>query len=81
MGDTTLLTPVVMVNILGEHLQPVLAKTDCLGSGIKIHLYGKEEAKPKRKMGHLNVLASSVEEALAKIDKLGIWCTSQVTHS
>ncbi|GAX88755.1 5-(carboxyamino)imidazole ribonucleotide synthase [Effusibacillus lacus] len=73
LGDTDLLTPVVMVNILGEHLQPVLDQADCLGRGIKIHLYGKAEAKEKRKMGHLNVLAPSVEEALATINGLAIW--------
>ncbi|MFC4766908.1 5-(carboxyamino)imidazole ribonucleotide synthase [Effusibacillus consociatus] len=73
LGDTTLLTPVVMVNILGEHLQPVLEKMDLLANGIKLHLYGKEEAKEKRKMGHLNVLAQSIEEALETIDKLRIW--------
>lgn len=73
LGDTKLLTPVVMVNILGEHLAPVLAKADLLGDGIKFHLYGKAEAKEKRKMGHLNVLAPTVEEALAVIDRLGIW--------
>lgn len=73
LGDTKLLTPVVMVNILGEHLQPVLEKPHLLGNGIKLHLYGKEEAKEKRKMGHLNVLAPTVETALDLIENLGIW--------
>lgn len=73
LGDTRLLTPVVMVNILGEHLQAVLDKADRLNGGIKLHLYGKAEARGKRKMGHLNVLAPSVEEALAVIDRLEIW--------
>ncbi|WP_018131130.1 5-(carboxyamino)imidazole ribonucleotide synthase [Effusibacillus pohliae] len=73
LGETRLLTPVVMVNILGEHVEPVLAKANRLGDGIKLHLYGKAEAKRKRKMGHLNVLGRTVEEALAKIEQLGIW--------
>lgn len=33
---------------------------------LKLHLYGKAEARPGRKMGHLTVLAPSVEEALER---------------
>ena len=73
LGDTRLITPTVMVNILGEHLQPVLDKLPELDSSIKLHLYGKEEAKTKRKMGHLNVTAANVEEAIDKIKALNIW--------
>lgn len=72
LGKTTLLKPVVMVNILGEHLDKVLAKLDQFDTA-KLHLYGKKEAKTGRKMGHLNVLADSVEEALEKIKQFGIW--------
>jgi 5-(carboxyamino)imidazole ribonucleotide synthase len=32
--------------------------------GVKLHLYGKQEARPGRKMGHLNVLARTPEQAL-----------------
>jgi len=73
LGSTRLLSPVVMVNILGEHLQPVLAMVDSLPPTCKLHLYGKRESKPKRKMGHLNVVADTTEQALAIIDELGIW--------
>ncbi|UOF92225.1 5-(carboxyamino)imidazole ribonucleotide synthase [Fodinisporobacter ferrooxydans] len=73
LGDPTLLSPVVMVNVLGEHVQPLLNRLHLLSNGIKLHLYGKKEAIEKRKMGHLNVLAETVEEALATIDQLGIW--------
>jgi 5-(carboxyamino)imidazole ribonucleotide synthase len=34
--------------------------------GVKIHLYGKKLTKPFRKMGHVTVLASSIEEAKLK---------------
>ncbi|SDW70348.1 5-(carboxyamino)imidazole ribonucleotide synthase [Paenibacillus sp. CF384] len=80
LGDTALLTPVVMVNVLGEHVEPLLeliAKQDehaeRLGVAPKIHLYGKHEAKHKRKMGHVNVLAADVEQALAWISETNIW--------
>ncbi|NBD25572.1 5-(carboxyamino)imidazole ribonucleotide synthase [Paenibacillus glycinis] len=80
LGDTSLLTPVVMVNVLGEHVEPLLelvAKQDAsaarLGVAPKIHLYGKHEAKTKRKMGHVNVLAENAEQALAWISETNIW--------
>ncbi|MEB1809127.1 MAG: 5-(carboxyamino)imidazole ribonucleotide synthase [Bacillaceae bacterium] len=72
LGNTPLLKPVVMVNILGEHLPQVLQKIDQF-QDMKLHLYGKAEAKKGRKMGHINVLANSTEEALEKINALEIW--------
>ncbi|MCC3376431.1 5-(carboxyamino)imidazole ribonucleotide synthase [Cohnella sp. REN36] len=80
LGEPGLLTPVVMANILGEHVEPLLEwmrETDPaaerLGVVPKVHLYGKAEAKIKRKMGHVNVLAQDVETALAWIDQSKIW--------
>lgn len=72
LGKTNLLKPVVMVNILGEHLEDVLYAIPELADW-KIHLYGKKEASPKRKMGHVNVLRNSVEQALDEINHSGIW--------
>lgn len=73
LGDTTLIQPTVMVNILGEHLPLVLQALPHLHPAFKLHLYGKKEAKPGRKMGHFNVLADEPEEALAMIKDLKIW--------
>lgn len=79
LGSTELLSSVVMVNILGEHLQSVIDQIDKLPRTAKLHLYGKAESKAKRKMGHINVLAPTVEEALTLIDELKIWTnTSEV---
>ncbi|ATF11049.1 5-(carboxyamino)imidazole ribonucleotide synthase [Brevibacillus brevis X23] len=79
LGSTELLSSVVMVNILGEHLQPVIDQIDKLPRTAKLHWYGKAESKAKRKMGHINVLAPTVEEALTLIDELKIWTnTSEV---
>lgn len=66
LGDTRLLSPVVMVNLLGDvwNTGPdwmALLKHP----GIKLHLYGKLEARPGRKMGHYNCLAKILEEAVA----------------
>ncbi|WP_239617886.1 5-(carboxyamino)imidazole ribonucleotide synthase [Cohnella mopanensis] len=80
LGDPALLTPVVMANILGEHMEPLIAwmaehdaAAERLGVEPKVHLYGKAEAKHKRKMGHLNVLAPNVDAALEWIAQSNIW--------
>jgi len=65
LGDTRLLSPVVMVNLLGDIWQPQPRWAELLRHpGVKLHLYGKAEARPGRKMGHYNCLAESVEAAL-----------------
>jgi 5-(carboxyamino)imidazole ribonucleotide synthase len=78
LGPADLKSPVVMVNVLGEHVEPLLAWMDAGmtapdGVTVKAHLYGKHEAQPKRKMGHLNLLADHVEHALEWVEQAGIW--------
>lgn len=73
LGNTDIIQPTVMVNILGEHLQPVLSKLADLDASFKLHLYGKSEAKAKRKMGHLNIVTQDTQTALQKIKELNIW--------
>ncbi|ARK28698.1 5-(carboxyamino)imidazole ribonucleotide synthase [Halalkalibacter krulwichiae] len=69
LGPTTLRSPVVMENILGEHLDGVLNRVENL-TNVKLHLYGKKEAKIKRKMGHVTVTANTVEEACKQLSFL-----------
>ncbi|MFZ5823684.1 MAG: 5-(carboxyamino)imidazole ribonucleotide synthase [Bacillota bacterium] len=68
LGAGDLLSPVCMVNVMGEdyplHLAAALEDRQ-----VKLHLYGKREARPHRKMGHLNVLGRSAEEALERARK------------
>jgi 5-(carboxyamino)imidazole ribonucleotide synthase len=66
LGDPRLLTPVVMVNLLGDAWNPE-PRWDVLlnNPGVQLHLYGKAEARPGRKMGHYNCLATTLNEALA----------------
>lgn len=72
LGPTGLLKPVVMTNILGQHVEPVM---DGLFDFAKehLHLYGKAESRPGRKMGHWTVLRDSVEQALE--DSNTVWNT------
>ena len=74
LGSTKLLSAVVMVNILGEELRD--KKTMLSGidkalaiPGVNLHLYGKDEVRAGRKMGHITVLADSVPEAIRRAEK------------
>jgi 5-(carboxyamino)imidazole ribonucleotide synthase len=67
LGRPWLLSPVAMVNLLGDLWaggEPRWAEA-LSRPGIRLHLYGKAEARPGRKMGHLNCLASDGATALA----------------
>jgi len=71
LGSTQLKMPSVMINLLGEPDYEGSVRyeglTDSMGiEGVKIHLYGKKKTKPYRKMGHVTVLATSIEEAKLK---------------
>ncbi len=62
-----LLTPVCMINLLGDLWQqgePNWAAALAL-PGVKLHLYGKKEPRPRRKMGHLNCMAPTAAGAHA----------------
>jgi 5-(carboxyamino)imidazole ribonucleotide synthase len=67
LGDTSMHCPAVMVNLLGDLWAAGEPKWEhVLRHGrAKLHLYGKTEARPGRKMGHYTVLAEDVEHALA----------------
>ncbi|MDH3526769.1 MAG: 5-(carboxyamino)imidazole ribonucleotide synthase [Gammaproteobacteria bacterium] len=65
-SDTQLLLPVAMVNLMGDlwangtpRWEEVFKESRAL-----LHLYGKRETKPGRKMGHINCLEDDVESAL-----------------
>ncbi len=63
--DTLNHSAVAMVNILGDAWVNDELPVECLleDVNVKLHLYGKQGAKPGRKMGHFNVLAEHVDVA------------------
>jgi 5-(carboxyamino)imidazole ribonucleotide synthase len=67
LGDATLHTPAVMVNLLGDAWrggrEPDWAAV-LRHPGAHLHLYGKREARPGRKMGHVTVCDERPERAL-----------------
>lgn len=65
LGSPDLLRPVVMVNLLGDLWRDEPPAWDRILShpAAKLHLYGKKEARPGRKMGHFCVFGATVDEA------------------
>lgn len=69
LGATDLLRPAAMANLLGDvwaNGEPDWAAAAALPA-VKIHLYGKAEPRPGRKMGHLVALGNSLEEAAEQV--------------
>ena len=68
LGSTSMKHPTIMVNILGQHMNDV---SELLTShefeNMKIHLYGKEEHKRNRKMGHITFIGHNQEELLDEV--------------
>ncbi len=66
-GSVELLRPAAMANLLGDawaHGEPDWAAA-CALPGVHLHLYGKTDPRPGRKMGHLTALASTGADARA----------------
>ena len=69
LGDPSLHTPAVMVNVIGNEAgddpQAHLAAGLAADAGAHIHLYGKD-ARPNRKVGHVTVCDDDVERGAAR---------------
>ena len=73
LGDTAMIRPAVaMVNLLGEHwpLGEQYAALESLGHHEYLHPYGKQQARPGRKMGHITVCGSDADTALGRARQL-----------
>lgn len=83
LGNPRLRCPAVMLNILGdlwfndadEYQTPDWSKILDI-PGVKLHLYGKKEARHARKMGHITILGHTLEEAIERAnlvcDRIGL---------
>ncbi len=66
LGRTELISPGVMINLLGEPGHEGPASYEGLHEvmqlkGVKVHLYGKQYTKPFRKMGHVTIFGDILE--------------------
>jgi 5-(carboxyamino)imidazole ribonucleotide synthase len=74
LGATTMVSPAAMANLLGDcwfaadgrRREPEWAAALSV-PGVSLHLYGKAEPRPGRKMGHLTALASTVDHAIERV--------------
>ncbi|MFL6255090.1 MAG: 5-(carboxyamino)imidazole ribonucleotide synthase [Pyrinomonadaceae bacterium] len=69
LGSTELLRPAAMANLLGDLWQTCEPDWRAAAAfpNVKLHLYGKTEARKGRKMGHLTALAPTPEEAARSV--------------
>ncbi|MFT3981466.1 MAG: 5-(carboxyamino)imidazole ribonucleotide synthase [Ferruginibacter sp.] len=75
LGNTDPIMPAAIVNLLGaegfsgpahyEGLSDVLAMDN-----VFVHLYGKKETKPGRKMGHITIISNEKQELLHKANQI-----------
>ena len=68
LGDATQIRPAAMVNLLGDLWmdgEPDWAAAMAIPD-VKLHLYGKDDPRPGRKMGHITALADTADEAATK---------------
>ncbi len=73
LGDPGFHTPAVMVNLLGNGAGPTYIEglDEALAvPGFSLHLYGKTECRPGRKMGHFTVTAPTLEAARARAHEI-----------
>ena len=75
LGNTRLINPGAMINLLGEKGHTGTAKYEGLNDLLNYpnvfpHLYGKETTKPFRKMGHITITGSSIKEVKETADKI-----------
>ena len=78
LGNTDMIQPAAMINLVGGEGQTgsyKLKHTEALLSepGVYLHLYNKAEIRPHRKMGHITVLAESLDQLLEKAGKVREW--------
>jgi 5-(carboxyamino)imidazole ribonucleotide synthase len=69
LGETTLITPAAIVNLLGEvwlEGEPDFAAALAV-PGVRLHLYEKHIPRAGRKMGHLSATGATAEEALERV--------------
>ncbi|WP_109832794.1 5-(carboxyamino)imidazole ribonucleotide synthase [Reichenbachiella versicolor] len=71
LGETEIIDPAVMINLLGHPDHTGIATYEGIDeamtfSGMHIHLYGKKNTKPFRKMGHATLVGKDLKELKSK---------------
>ncbi len=70
VGSSQLLGPVAMANLLGDLWQVATPNIECLAAAyphVRWHLYGKNDPRIGRKMGHLTALGQNTDQAVQAV--------------
>jgi 5-(carboxyamino)imidazole ribonucleotide synthase len=75
LGNTKAILPSIMVNIIGSNDYSGPVKYEGLEEVFKIdnafvHIYGKAETRPGRKMGHITILSTEKQDLIHKANKI-----------
>ncbi len=75
LGSAQLWAPATMINLIGEPgstgAARIVGLTEAMATpGATVHIYGKNECRPFRKMGHITVVDDSMDRALEKAKQL-----------
>ena len=74
LGDTVILYPTIMYNILGpKDFQGKYKPVKIDSENVFLKMYGKDESKPKRKLGHFNLIGAknqNIDQLLEKVERI-----------
>lgn len=75
LGNTDAIQPAAIVNIVGSEGQWGRANYEGLGNVLKldnvfVHLYGKQQTKPGRKMGHVTIMSNDRQELIHQANRI-----------
>ena len=76
LGNPNAISPSVLINIIGtQNGEPSYSSLSQILSmpNVFVHLYGKKQVKPGRKMGHINLLGSQKEQLLEKVQTIKVF--------
>ena len=72
LGNTSIIKPSALVNLIGEKdYSPAMFNTRALPEtlamgNIYVHLYGKKQTRPGRKMGHVTLIGDHARDLVRK---------------
>jgi 5-(carboxyamino)imidazole ribonucleotide synthase len=75
LGNTDIIMPSALVNLVGD--EGYQGEAEYIGlnevltmDSIFVHLYGKQQTKPGRKMGHVTIISKDKQELLHKANQI-----------
>ncbi|WRS29233.1 5-(carboxyamino)imidazole ribonucleotide synthase [Actinomycetaceae bacterium MB13-C1-2] len=70
--EPELVSSAVMINVLGQHLEGATTLSETRPTWV-LHDYGKSEARPNRKVGHITILGDDPQTTIDEIEQTSVW--------